>query len=211
MSGTSQWPMSELKIARSARAERVAAPVEGQRVHRVVGLAAEEELPREELAHVLGGVDRPSAANSSSSRRRLVRIDVQQRRPERVVRVAPRSRAARRYSSKSSRSSGAVDAARVVAARRVRALRFSKWPIEVGVEVDRPADAALEEREAKLGEAARDAAENERAADRLAGRREVADVVVHVVDGRAAAAPAHAARVEGRRDAELDAARQTGS
>ncbi len=51
------------------------------------------------------------------------------------------------------------------------ALRFSQWPSEVGEEAARPGDAALEEADAQLREAAGDAAEEQRLAERLVAER----------------------------------------
>src|SRR5207245_609226 len=55
---------------------------------------------------------------------------------------------------------------------------------EVRIEHARPAHAALEEREVQVGEAPRDAAEEEPLADGVAGGGEVADVVEAEVRGR---------------------------
>src|SRR4029077_5981201 len=68
-----------------------------------------------------------------------------------------------------------------------------------------PADAALEEREAQIGEAPGHAAEEERLGDVVAGRGEVTDVVEGEVRRAVALAVGAAASMEGRPDAELAA------
>src|SRR5262249_27238515 len=68
-----------------------------------------------------------------------------------------------------------------------------------------PADAALEEREAQIGEAPGHAAEEQRLGDVVAGRGEVTDVVEGEVRRAVALAIGAAAGMEGRRDAELAA------
>src|SRR5262249_36213162 len=68
-----------------------------------------------------------------------------------------------------------------------------------------PADAALEEREAQIGEAPSHAPEEERLGDVVAGRGEVTDVVEGEVGRAVALAVGAAAGMEGRRDAELAA------
>ena len=75
---------------------------------------------------------------------------------------------------------------------------------DVGVEAARPRDAALVEREAQTGKAARHSAEDQRPADGLAPRGEVADVVGDIVRGRRAAAEPDPGGVERGRHAELD-------
>ena len=67
MSGTSQWPMSELNIARSCAPSGLVSRAERPRDRRVVGLAAEVEARHEQLAHVLGARRSRSAAHSSSA------------------------------------------------------------------------------------------------------------------------------------------------
>src|SRR5260370_41206135 len=56
MSGTSKWPMSELKSV-LRRAHRAHLAVERPRVGRIVGLAAEVEARREAVEEVLPGLD----------------------------------------------------------------------------------------------------------------------------------------------------------
>src|SRR2546430_11288713 len=68
-----------------------------------------------------------------------------------------------------------------------------------------PADAALEEREAQVGEAPGHAAEEQRLGDVVAGRGEVTDVIEGEVGRAVALAIGAAAGMEGRRDAELAA------
>jgi len=68
-----------------------------------------------------------------------------------------------------------------------------------------PADAALEERKAQVGEAPGHAAEEQRLGDVVAGRGEVTDVVEGEVGRAVALAIGAAAGMEGRRDAELAA------
>src|SRR5207244_2354893 len=69
------------------------------------------------------------------------------------------------------------------------------------VEALGPERAALEEPELELGEAAGDAAEEQRLADRLATVGEAADLVVLVPRHRGVGAPADRTGVEGRGDA----------
>ena len=57
MSGTSQWPMSELNIALSRAPKGLSRGVEADRDQRVVGFAAEVEVWLEERAQVLGAGD----------------------------------------------------------------------------------------------------------------------------------------------------------
>src|SRR4029077_12176266 len=68
-----------------------------------------------------------------------------------------------------------------------------------------PAHAALEEREAQIGEAPGHAAEEQRLGDVVAGRGEVTDVVEGEVGRAVALAIGAAAGMEGRGDAELAA------
>src|SRR6266403_4847155 len=65
-------------------------------------------------------------------------------------------------------------------------LAVALFPVadEIRVEHARPAHPALEEREVQVGEAPRDAAEEEPLADGMAGGGEVADVVEAEVRGR---------------------------
>src|SRR5262249_59853482 len=68
-----------------------------------------------------------------------------------------------------------------------------------------PADAALEEREAQVGEAPGHAAEEQRLGDVVARRGEVTDVIEGEVGRTVALAVGAAAGMECRRDAELAA------
>src|SRR4029450_647383 len=96
--------------------------------------------------------------------------------------------------------------------RRVGVLErilLSLFPVadQIGEEGARPAHPALEEREVDLGEAARDAAEEDGLGHRLAGRGEVTDVVVAEVRRRVPEQDRARAVVEARRDAKLAALR----
>ena len=73
---------------------------------------------------------------------------------------------------------------------------------QVRVELRGPGDAALEEREAQVGEPARHATHHERTAHRFLRRGEVPEVVVHVVRRRHPGSPPVADAVERRADAE---------
>ena len=76
---------------------------------------------------------------------------------------------------------------------------------QVAEQLAAPADAALEEREAQVGEAPGHAAEEQRLGDVVAGRGEVTDMVEGEVRRAVALAIGAAAGMEGRRDAELAA------
>ena len=175
------------------------------RVHRVVGLAAEEELLGEDAA------------------------DVVERRRSRQSRTRRSSRGPRRDRSgtASARRDGRCDRSRsvgtVLADQLARAARGRGWPgrsarwrrgcaSRSGREMSAysvrgPGDAALVEREPQVGEAHRDTPpKNSDRADGLAAGREVPDVVGDVVGRRRAAAVPDAGGVEGRRHAELGAA-----
>ena len=78
-------------------------------------------------------------------------------------------------------------------------------PDQIRVEHARPADAALEEGEVEVGEAARDPAEEEGLGDGVAGGGEMADVVVAEVGRRVAQQDGARAVVEARRHPELAA------
>src|SRR5439155_8204781 len=91
-------------------------------------------------------------------------------------------------------------------------LAVSLLPVadDAGVELARPPHTAFEEGEAELREAARHAGEEERAARRLARRREAADVIGDVARERGPTMPAHRRGMERRRHAQLPAARPDG-
>src|SRR5439155_22411207 len=74
---------------------------------------------------------------------------------------------------------------------------------EIAEELAGPADAALEEREPQLREASRDAAEEDRLGDGVAGGGEMTDMVVDEVRRRHPQPLIAARAVERRRDAEL--------
>src|SRR5207302_9374198 len=76
---------------------------------------------------------------------------------------------------------------------------------QVGEQLAAPADPALEEAEAQIGEAPGHAAEEEPLGDRMAGGGEMADMIEGEVARVVAQAEAAAAGVEGRGDAELAA------
>src|SRR5207245_3010291 len=71
---------------------------------------------------------------------------------------------------------------------------------QVTEELAAPADAALEEREAQIGEAPGHAAEEQRLSDVVTGRGEVADVVESEVGRAVALAIGAAASMESRRE-----------
>src|SRR5258708_15197484 len=72
------------------------------------------------------------------------------------------------------------------------------------VEVDRPADAALLERELQRRKPARDAAKKERLANSLGGRREMTDLLIDEARNRSAHSPGDAERIERRGDFQPD-------
>ena len=85
-------------------------------------------------------------------------------------------------------------------------LRFSQWPTIPASSAAAHATPPSWNAKRSVRESHRHATEHERAAGALVGGGEVADLVVGVVGRRHAGAPALAAGVEGRRDAELLAA-----
>src|SRR2546429_3960352 len=86
-------------------------------------------------------------------------------------------------------------------------LAVALFPVadEVRVEHARPAHPALEEREVQVGEAPRDAAEEQALADGVAGGGEVADVVEAEIRRRVPQKYRAGAVVEGRREPQLAA------
>src|ERR1700747_1336697 len=76
---------------------------------------------------------------------------------------------------------------------------------QIGKQLARPAGAAFEEPKAQIGEAPRDAAEENGLGHRMAGGGEMADMVESEVAWPIAQAQAAAAGMEGRRDLELQA------
>ena len=78
---------------------------------------------------------------------------------------------------------------------------------QIAEQLRAPADAAFEEGEVQFREAPRHAAEEDALGGRVAGVGEMADMVVDEVGRRVAQPLAAGARMEGRRDAELDAFR----
>ena len=87
------------------------------------------------------------------------------------------------------------------------AIAFLEVADQLGIERARPRHPAFEEGELDLGKTLRHAAEEQRFANRLGARGEIADVVVDVVADRAARAPSVADRMKRRRDAQLAALR----
>ena len=203
MSGTSQWPMSEANIAFEPDAVREHRAVERQRVQRVVGLAAEVELAGEDVDDLvgigdprLGEVVDPVARSAGSPQRLRALLD--------AILVA--TRAGRRRTRRGARRAIDVEARGVEHLHRV-GVALLVVAEQVGVELRRPGHATFQEREVQLGEAPGHPAHHQRAARRLLGGGEVAQVVVDVVLRRHPAAPAVPDAVERGRHAELHAAR----
>ena len=98
-------------------------------------------------------------------------------------------------------------AVELVRMRRLDRLAVALLPVahEVGVEHARPPDAAFEEGEVQIGEAARHPAEEEALADGVAGRGEVADVVEAEIRRRVPQENRARTVVERRRQLELAA------
>ena len=97
-----------------------------------------------------------------------------------------------------------VDAAGIERGERVD-VALLQWPRRSTKSIAAHATAPCHERERHVGEATGDATEEQRLAHRVVALVELPDVVVHVVGVRHATAPAHRARVERRRNAELAA------
>ena len=85
------------------------------------------------------------------------------------------------------------------------ALRFAQWPSRSACSAAAHDDTALEEHEPQLGVALGHAAEEQRPGRGLGRGTEAAEVVVEVVDGGHAGAPALATGVEAGRHAQLGA------
>ena len=197
MSGTSKWPMSELNSALRRAPIGIGLAVEGPRVGRVVGLAAEVEARHEQVAEVLLLLDLAAevvvevldaaGARASWSRPPAPRRGAPPRPP-------PGCRTSARAPAACARSSllGFVFSMR---------LPVALLPVadEVGVEHAGPAHAALEEGEVQVGEAPGDAAEEDGLGHGVAGGGEVADVVVAEVRRRVAQQDRARAVVEARR------------
>ena len=193
--------MSDANSALNRAPSGFARGVERERGQRVVGLAAEVELPREHVADVLAPFD--------AARRELVeRVGVlvgEAEEGEPVVELVEAGAVAVVAELlEQLDQAGAVEMVGVVELDR---LPVALLPVaeQVGVEARRPGDTALEEREPQLGEPVGNAGEEQRPGHRLARGREHADVVPDVARGRRPAPPARRGGVEGRGDAELDA------
>src|SRR5262245_22214010 len=185
------------------RAERVRARVEGPGVHRVVGLAAEVEARHEEVVQLARALD---AAGRELVERIAVLDPVAADRHALDQPVELREERGIPVLAEEAHELVTVELRRVVGADGAL---VPLLPVrdQVGEERAGPGDAALEEGEAQAREAPRDTAQEERLAGRLAGGREVAGVVVDEARERAPRAPALRTGMEGRRDAELGAAR----
>ena len=202
MSGTSQWPTSEPKIARSGR------PPGSEAVSKAwwtSGSSASQ--PKKKFGTKRFGmsssVASPQAANSSTvgaARSFEPKASWWMSGPEDAIAAsfAP-------WRSKSCVPDPAIEARGVVVLDR-DGIALLEVADEIVQQTRGPGGAAFEERQAKLREAIRDAAQEERAAERFGGRREEAEMVEHVVRGRAVAVPADGAGVGGGRDAEVEAA-----
>src|SRR5215469_7583923 len=83
-----------------------------------------------------------------------------------------------------------VELGRIEIARHRFGIALFPMLDDVVQEVDRPSDAAFEEGEAQIGEAPGDAAEDQRAAEELRTRGEIAQMIVDIVRRRAAIADA---------------------
>ena len=181
---------------------RVRLAIEGPRVDRVVGLAAEVEARDVEVAEIL------------LARDLATRVVVEILDAAGAVAVVVQPVAATHRLDHGGlpvllgerEQLGPVEARRVGVLERV-ALALLPVPDEIGEERARPADAALEEGEVDLGESARDAAEEDGLGHGLARGGEVADVVVAEVRRRVAEQDRARPVVEARRDTQLAALR----
>src|SRR5689334_15618236 len=180
------------------RAERIEPPIEGDRDHAVVRLAAEIEGIDEKLAQV--------ADLFHGAGRELV----EGRGPlDQQVAVWPRADPLGREPWAAEIAEQFLQQVDVELRRIEIALHRLDIPLlemldEVVQQIDRPGDAALEEGEGQLRKAMRDAAEEQRAAEELGAVREVAEVIEHVVAWRGAVADAARRSMADRRDLELD-------
>src|SRR5437879_648613 len=161
------------------RAHRVGLLVEGPRVDRVVGLAAEVEARHEERLQILLRLDLAAE----------VVVDVLDAAGHGLRLVQPVAAANRLRDLLPPVLARELEQPRAVELGGMRGLdrlTVALLPVadEVRVEHARPAHAALEEREVQVGEPPRDAAEEEPLADGVAGGGEVADVVEAEVRGR---------------------------
>src|SRR2546428_7132689 len=182
------------------RAHRVGLLVEGPRVDRVVGLAAEVEARHEERFQILLRLDLAAE----------VVVDVLDAAGHGVRIVQPVAAANRLRDLLAPVLACELEQPRAVELGGMRGLdrlTVALLPVadEVRVEHARPAHAALEEREVQVGEAPRDAAEEESLADGVAGGGAVADVVEAEVRGRVAQQDRAGAVVERRRELQLAA------
>src|SRR6266851_5220535 len=173
--------------------ERRALGVGRERVERVVALASEIELLREDLAQIFG------AANSAG----LPLVD-----ERRILAARGKDLEGLQHLV------GAFGESTAIAARQVdehvvlqigRVVIFERFAValfpmrdEVAVEVARPGNTALHEGEGQLGKPFRYAAEEKSAAHRVGARGEIAEMIVDVVGRRRTAAPSVTNGMEGR-------------
>ena len=151
MSGTSQWPMSEAKMAWSCERRGLMRGVEGEGVHRVVGLAAEVALPGEHVDDVVDRARARSAPTRRSGRRSSSGSDRKSRPSSQPVDAASVNASAPCVAEQLGEQA-TVEVRRVVVGQGV-AVALLQVPDHVGEQVARPGRAALEEGEAQLGEA----------------------------------------------------------
>src|SRR5437764_958897 len=189
-----------------ARAERVHPRVERDRGQAVVGRAAEVEALGEDVADVLGARD--TRGRELVQRRRVLVGLAEAGKPLRQS-VETGRHGGRAVAAEEVREERPVEV-RGVVVLEVLAVPLLPVTDDAGIELAGPPHTAFEEGEAQLGEAARHAGEEERAAGRLAGRREAADVVGDVARERGPAMPAHRRGMERRRHPQLPAARPDG-
>src|SRR5579875_2129753 len=176
------------------------ARIERHGVDRVVSLAAEIEVGHEQIAYIFGLFD--AAARPVVERLRVLIGAADAPSLATVVELVGDELAA--VAAGEVLEQFAVEIGRIVVLYRL-AVALLPMADHVGVETGRPSDSAFEKGASELRKTPGDAAKKHRLTQRLAGRGEMADMVEHVIRDRAAAAPAHAGRMETWRDAELDA------
>ena len=184
MSGTSQWAMSEPNIALKRAPNGLTLVLNA--VDRHAG-----RRPRSRRRSGATNSSRMSSAPLDAARRRTRRAG---RRPcsagTRRELGGPRGPTSPPYFAK--QLGEQRPGRRRAGSRSAHAPAVALLPVadEVGVERRRPRHAALEEREVEVGEAAGDAAEEQRLGQRVLALAEHADVVVHVARDRPAVLPA---------------------
>jgi len=150
---------------------------ERQGPHRVVGLAAEEALLREDRPDVGGGA---GAAGDELVERATALVGFAEHVHRVVELVETRNDFGRAMRTDHPLHQDAIDTRGVVPPDCVT-VTFLEVARKVGDQRCRPCDATFEERETQRREPREDAAEKQRTAQRLARRAERSEVIRHVV------------------------------